>query len=805
MLELNQICKDYQTGEIVTHALKDVSVKFRNSEFVSILGPSGCGKTTLLNIIGGLDRYTSGDLVIDGISTKEYKDKDWDTYRNHTIGFVFQNYNLIMHINVESNVELALTLSGISEKERKARTHEVLERVGLLDKAKSLPNQLSGGQMQRVAIARALINNPDILLADEPTGALDSETSVQIMQLLKEIGNEKLVIMVTHNPELAENYSTRIINIKDGVIVSDTNPVTEEVVATTSDLNGAKKKSMSFLTALKLSGNNLRTKLTRTILVAIAGSIGIIGIALILSMSNGFQTFIDTTEENALAEYPIEISESSTDMSVLSTIVQRSMDAKTYDDGKIHVNNILSDSAKIIMESSTQNDLTSFKTYLESHKDINNYVLDIKYRYPSKFYIYTNELDELNTYNHKLTYPLQGISFGNWMELIDNNEHLEKKYEMVNGTWPKEANEIVVFLDANGQISDMVLYMLGLRDAAEIAELMLGHDVEVEDRVYEYSDIFGIDLKYLVNSDYFYQTEESGEYYQLVKYNTNVPKEMSIIHGIVDKTDRHLKIVGIAKPKDQNSMTSYLGGIGYTNKLNENIININNNAPATLKQLADPEKSIFSGNTLEEDGLTLEGMYKQLGYCDLDKPSSILIYPKSFDHKKKVIEYIDKYNAGVPEEQKIKYSDDVAVMISSVDNILNAVTYVLIAFVSVSLIVSSIMIGVITYISVLERTKEIGVLRSIGASKKDIRRVFNAETLIIGFASGIIGVAVSLLLLIPINLIIKHLTNIPNMGIMPWQGGIILVLISMGLTLIAGLIPSGFAAKRDPVVALRSE
>lgn len=804
MLELNQICKDYQTGEIVTHALKDVSVKFRNSEFVSILGPSGCGKTTLLNIIGGLDRYTSGDLVIDGISTKEYKDKDWDTYRNHTIGFVFQNYNLIMHINVESNVELALTLSGISEKERKARTHEVLERVGLLDKAKSLPNQLSGGQMQRVAIARALINNPDILLADEPTGALDSETSVQIMQLLKEIGNEKLVIMVTHNPELAETYSTRIINIKDGVIVSDTNPVTEEVVLPPAKTD-LKKKSMSFLTALKLSGNNLRTKLTRTILVAIAGSIGIIGIALILSMSNGFQTFIDTTEQNALSEYPLTISETSTDMSVLSAIVQRSMDATTYDDGLLHVNNILSDSAKIIQENSTQNDLTSFKAYLETHHEIDKYVIDIKYQYDAKFYIYTNEDDDMGGYNHKLTYPIQGISFGNWMELIDNEEHLDKKYEMVTGTWPTEANEIVVFLDANGQISDMVLYMLGLRDVAEIADLMLGNEVESVEATYHYEDILGIDLKYLVKSDYYYLENPDSEYYSYVSYKSTASKDQATIYKLVDACDRHLKIVGIAKPVDKNSMTSYLGGVGYTEKLNEAIINTNNNAAPTLRQLANPETSIFSDRPIEEDGVTYESMLKSLGYCDLSKPEEILIYPKSFDDKKEVINYIDNYNANVPEDQKIKYSDDVAVMISSVDNILNAVTYVLIAFVSVSLIVSSIMIGVITYISVLERTKEIGVLRSIGASKKDIRRVFNAETLIIGFASGIIGVATSLLLLIPINIIIKHFTEIPNMGIMPWQGGIALVFISMGLTLVAGLIPSGFAAKRDPVVALRSE
>ena len=805
MLELKQICKDYVTGEIVTHALKDVSVQFRNSEFVSILGPSGCGKTTLLNIVGGLDRYTSGDLIINGKSTTEYRDADWDTYRNHTIGFVFQNYNLIMHINVESNVELALTLSGISEKERKERTREVLERVGLADKAKSLPNQLSGGQMQRVAIARALINNPDILLADEPTGALDSETSVQIMQLLKEIGNEKLVIMVTHNPELAQEYSTRIINIKDGEIISDTNPVVETVEAmpTRDDL---KKKSMNFGTALKLSGNNLRTKLTRTILVAIAGSIGIIGIALILSMSHGFKTYIDTTEENALSEYPLTISESSTDMSVYSAIIKRSMDATVYDDGQLHVNNILSDSAKLIQESSTQNDLSSFKTYLENNHEIDKYVLDIKYSYSAKFYVYTNELDEKGTYNHALTYPIQGISFGNWMELIDNDEHLNKKYSLVTGSWPKEANEVMVFLDANGQISDMVLYMLGLRDATELANLLLGNEVEETDEIYQYEDILGLDLKYLINSDYFYKKNAEDDYYSYVSYKSTIPAEMAEVYKIVDKIDRHLKIVGIAQPKDKNSMTSYLGGVGYTRALVNKIVEINNSAPATTMQLANPEICIRkNGATWEDAGTTLEEELKKLGYNDIDHPKEIYIYPKSFDDKDKVVEYIDNYNKQAPEEQKIKYSDDVAVMVSSVDTILNAVTYVLIAFVSVSLVVSSIMIGVITYISVLERTKEIGVLRSIGASKKDIRRVFNAETLIIGFASGIIGVSVSLLLLIPINIIIKHFTQIPNMGILPWQGGIALVFISMGLTLIAGLIPSGFAAKRDPVVALRSE
>ena len=801
MLELVNIRKDYVTGDNVTVALKNVSVKFRENEFVSILGPSGCGKTTLLNIVGGLDRYTDGDLIINGKSTKEYKDRDWDVYRNHTIGFVFQTYNLIMHLTVLENVELALTLSGINESERRQRTIEVLEKVGLSDKLHSRPNQLSGGQMQRVAIARALVNNPDILLADEPTGALDSTTSVQIMELLKEIAKEKLVIMVTHNPELADEYSTRIIRIKDGELMEDSNPC-EAVIVKEKD-ESTNKTSMSFMTALKLSFRNLLTKKARTLLVTLAGSIGIIGIALIMSMSNGFQTYINNIQEDTLTSYPLIIEKHTTDPeSLFLSVLSREQEKKEPDGEKVYVNNIFTDLYQILLNNNITNDLVSFKSFLDNNEEIQSLVTDIKYEYNADLNIYKQGVNNngIMEYEYQTIYPsnlgmpqMSGFgSVGSWGELIDNDKLIENQYELVAGSYPKNAEDVVIILDSDGQISDIILLMLGLRSLSDFADT----NKELKND-YTYEELLSLEFLLLADSQYYQYDEANNKINHITKDDPNA------FRTLLMNESKTLRVCGIVRPNGEASMTSMFGSVGYTEKLVNYIVNTNENSVAIQKQLEEENINLVTGEAFALGGR--DKLLDSMGFVDSNNPDSIQIYPTTFEAKERIIEIITEYNSEKETKDKINYTDYVAVMISSVNDIVNAVSYVLIAFVSISLIVSSIMIGVITYISVLERTKEIGILRSIGASKKDISRVFNAETLIIGFGAGVLGIGISLLLLIPINFIIETLTSIANMGKLPLVGGIGLIIISALLTIIAGIIPSRIASKKDPVIALRSE
>lgn len=801
MLELVNIRKEYVTGDNVTVALKNVSVKFRENEFVSILGPSGCGKTTLLNIVGGLDRYTAGDLIINGKSTKEYKDRDWDVYRNHTIGFVFQTYNLIMHLTVLENVELALTLSGINESERRQRTIEVLEKVGLSDKLHSRPNQLSGGQMQRVAIARALVNNPDILLADEPTGALDSTTSVQIMELLKEIAKEKLVIMVTHNPELADEYSTRIIRIKDGELMEDSNPCEEVIVKEKDD--STNKTSMSFMTALKLSFRNLLTKKARTLLVTLAGSIGIIGIALIMSMSNGFQTYINNIQEDTLTSYPLIIEKHTTDPeSLFLSVLSREQEKKEPDGEKVYVNNIFTDLYQILLNNNISNDLVSFKSFLDNNKEIQSLVTDIKYEYNADLNVYKQGVNNngIMEYEYQTIYPssfsmpqMSGFgSVGSWGELIDNDKLIENQYELVAGSYPKNAEDVVIILDSDGQISDIILLMLGLRSLSDFAD----SNKELKND-YTYEELLSLEFLLLADSQYYQYDEANNKINHITKDDSNA------FRTLLMNESKTLRVCGIVRPNGEASMTSMFGSVGYTEKLVNYIVNKNENSVAIQKQLEEENINLVTGEAFALGDR--DKLLDRMGFVDSNNPDSIQIYPTTFEAKERIIEIITEYNSERETKDKINYTDYVAVMISSVNDIVNAVSYVLIAFVSISLIVSSIMIGVITYISVLERTKEIGILRSIGASKKDISRVFNAETLIIGFGAGVLGIGISLLLLIPINLIIEALTTIANMGKLPLVGGIGLIIISALLTIIAGIIPSRIASKKDPVIALRSE
>ncbi len=846
MLKLKNIKKDYVLGNTKVKALKGIDLEFRKNEFVSILGPSGCGKTTLLNIIGGLDKYTSGDLIISGKSTKEYKDRDWDTYRNHKVGFVFQSYNLIPHQSVFANVELALTLSGVSKKERRKRVKEVLKKVGLLDQMNKKPNQMSGGQMQRVAIARALVNDPDIILADEPTGALDSKTSTQVMDILKSISKNKLIIMVTHNSEIAQGYSSRIINLKDGEIISDSNPYNsskkEEVQSSSS-----KKTSMNFKTALSLSLNNLMTKKGRTFLTAFAGSIGIIGISLILALSHGVQRFITKTEKETLAGYPLQIVKESVDMSGLMENLMPSEEVE-YNDNLIHSVNILGDMFTTMSKEVEHNDLKSFKEYLDSDKtDIKDYVSDIKYSYDVTLNLYKNDLNKIvrvnpTTIMDALGMSLNGVSsiYNSYManydvfyEMIDNIDLLKQQYDLVDGKWPSNYNEVVIQVDKNNQILDYTLYSLGLLDQDELKEqfvnMTTGKEVSFENKTYKPEDLLNLSFKLVLNTDYYQKV--NGIYLDKSKdqeYMKNVLKDAE-----------EIKVVGIIKPNDEAVGTSsFAGMVGYTHALMEHLINRINDEQIVKDQLKNPEINVFTGvkfssSTIDPSKLTDEQIkifqnmsqkdiesymqsyanmtssyeenLKKLGIADLTNPDTISIYPKDFEAKEKIVEIIDEYNKDKSEENKINYTDIVGVMMSSVSIIVNVISYVLMAFVAISLVVSSIMIGIITYISVLERTKEIGILRAIGASKKDISRVFKAETVIEGLASGILGILVTLILTIPINMIIKHLANISNAAVLPWQGAIILIIISVVLTSIAGLLPAKIASKKDPVIALRTE
>jgi len=804
MLEIKNITKVYKTGDFVQKALDKVNINFRESEFVSILGPSGSGKTTLLNIIGGLDKYDSGDLVINEVSTKKYKDRDWDSYRNHRIGFVFQSYNLIPHQTVLSNVELALTLSGIDKKERRKRAINALKEVGLTDHIHKKPNQMSGGQMQRVAIARALVNNPDILLADEPTGALDSETSTQIMKILKKISKNKLVIMVTHNPDLAKEYSNRIISLKDGKIINDTN-IYDGKSDTESKYIKPKKTGMSFFTALSLSLNNLMTKKGRTFLTAFAGSIGIIGIALILSLSNGVDKYIEKVQEDALTSYPLSLEKTTIDATSLMNSFMKTNSSSDHKLDAIYSNNIMTDMITTMYGGVTTNNLNKLKKYLEENKDLDKYVNDIKYTYNLDLNIYTEESlqvnpsDMMSSFGFETTAPAgmnHGVAIFN--ELSTNKSLLNSQYDVIKGRMPEKYDELVLIVDRNNEIVDFALYSIGLKDQKEIQETMMnmmqGNEIkEFKQTVYSYDEILNTKYKLVLNSDYF--EKENGIWKDKSKDPVHIK---SIVEDGLD-----LKIVGIIKPSE-NSNLSVTNGVGYTKELTEYVINEINDSKIVKDQKENKNINVFT-NSKFESLESYETNLTKMGAVDLEDPYTINIYPKNFESKEEIENILKNYNEKVKDEDKIEYTDYVGILMGSVTTIVDVIGYVLIAFVSISLVVSSIMIGIITYISVLERTKEIGILRSIGASKKDISRVFNAETFIVGITAGLIGILITSVLNVLINIIIKNVSGIVVNASLPIIGAIILVLISIILTVIAGLIPAKVASKKDPVIALRTE
>lgn len=927
MLEIKNITKDYDTGGDKVHALRDVSICFRDCELVAVLGHSGCGKTTLLNIIGGLDQYTTGDLVINGRSTKQYKDRDWDTYRNHSVGFIFQSYNLIPHQTVLSNVELALTLSGVSKAERRQRAKEALEKVGLGDQLNKRPNQMSGGQMQRVAIARALVNDPEILLADEPTGALDSETSVQIMELVKEIAKDRLVIMVTHNPDLANDYATRIVRLVDGKIKSDSAPY--EITESKSEpKKSGRKTSMSFGTALALSRNNLLTKKGRTFLTSFAGSIGIIGIALILSLSHGVQAYIDGVERSTLASYPVELERETVNYSGLMTsmldIHDEALDEEREPD-RVYTNDMSTEMMKSLLSEIQENNLNEFMDYIDSDPDnIKDSISEIKYSYDSHLYVYTRGVnDEIVRVNPSTAMQamfgegmasgmedMMGMastfmggsdmaSRGNVFHELISNEMTADQYEVVAGKLPESYDELVVIISEHNELSNLTLYTLGLRDQAELGEMM-SHviagetfDLDTGDLSFTYDELMDLSFRLVTAPELFQENEDGG-------YDNMSADEEFMTKAL--ENGEELKVVGVIRPNgDSLISTSSTGGIGYTSALTEHMITKTNESALVKKQQDNPDVDVFTGiefpkkdekpeepmsreeamqqlmsfmteeqvmqmsqsiietltpeqqaqlmqlppeqqqvaifemaeqtkitaafmsvitteqmQQLEEmtkapetTEATYDGNLQILGVADLLTPSRVSIYAKDFESKERITDLISDYNSKKASEGKesdvINYTDYVGMMISSVSDTIDAISYILIAFVAISLVVSSIMIGIITYISVLERTKEIGILRAMGASKGDVSNVFNAETLIVGFAAGVIGIVVTLLLNIPINIIIEYVTDIPNMAKLPWQGGVILIIISMLLTLIAGLFPASIAAKKDPVEALRTE
>ena len=925
MLEIRNIVKDYDTGADTVHALRDVSISFRDCELVAILGHSGCGKTTLLNIIGGLDQYTSGDLIINGRSTKQYKDRDWDTYRNHSVGFIFQSYNLIPHQTVLSNVELALTLSGVSKQERRKRAAEALAKVGLADQMYKRPNQMSGGQMQRVAIARALVNDPDILLADEPTGALDSETSIQIMELIKEIARDRLVVMVTHNPELANDYATRIVRLVDGKIKDDSDPFVPEKSEGKVEKTG-KKPSMGFLTALALSKNNLLTKKGRTFLTSFAGSIGIIGIALILSLSNGVKLYIDSVERSTLSSYPISIQQETIDYSgiMASMMGMNIADRADREDDRIYTNNISTEMVKTMLSEMQTNNLKAFKEHLESNPDnILDSVREIKYSYSSNLYIYRRDLNDniVRVNPSTVMTAMMGESMADniaqmgstyssfmgggaasgydvWSELL-GTDTVKDQYEVLAGRLPESWDEVVLIVNEHNEVSDVTLYSLGLRDQKELGEMMSAimvgesFDLDTGDLSFSFDELLALRFRLLVASD-FYEKNPEGGYKDMRKDEAFMTKAMDAAPEI--------KIVGILRPDDDSIIASAnSGGIGYTHALTEYMIQRVDESALVKEQRENPDVDVFTGIEFpkkdetpkepmsQEDAMqlimgmmtpeqiaslsqaiiatltpeqqqqlmalppeqqqtaifgmatpaaltsafmqvltadqlqqlmaltrepesteaTYDGNLEILGVADLAKPSSISIYANDFDSKEKLTKFINDYNQRMADDDRkedaIQYTDYIGLMISSISKIIDSISYILIAFVAISLVVSSIMIGIITYISVLERTKEIGILRAMGASKHDVSNVFNAETLIVGFTAGAIGIIVTLLLNIPINIVIEYLTDIKNMSQLPWQGGVILVIISMLLTLIAGLFPASVAAKKDPVEALRTE
>ena len=987
MLQLINIEKKYTTGDLTQAALNGVSLNLRDSEFVAILGPSGSGKTTLLNIIGGLDRYDSGELIINGISTRRYTDRDWDSYRNHSIGFVFQSYNLIPHQSVLSNVELALTLSGVSKAERRRRAAEALEKVGLKDQMKKRPNQLSGGQMQRVAIARALVNDPDILLADEPTGALDSETSVQVMDILQEIAQDKLVIMVTHNPELAERYATRIIRVLDGKVVSDSNPYDAAVQPVVQGKSREKKPSMSFATAFSLSLNNLMTKKGRTILTSFAGSIGIIGIALILSLSSGINAYINQVQEDTLSSYPITIEAESVDMSSMITSLMGARHQEEEGEreaDRVYASTIMFDMLNSMVDAeTTTNNLEAFKAYLDNGGGGIADLATIRYSYDIPFDVYTKDadgkivksdvtamLEEAMTALYGGDYTAYFDTMGGmyqqmnvWEELLPGEDgelvgdQVKGQYDLLYGTWPQADNEVILFVDQNNEISDLMLSALGLISTQEMTDnlnaLQNGEPVDTQERSWSYEELCNTTFKLILPAQR-YQADGQGGYTDLGATDSG----LQLLYDS-DEAGISLKVVGVARPSEEATASMVTGAIGYTSALTEKAIAATLDTDVVQAQLDDPDTDVITGLPFPEEnaqeptaeekreaveealpGLTvqekaaaytavmsqpeesyvedtvsaqMEGMTREdieemisqqyagemgvdaqrlsdyiagmsdeelfaqveeaiaqqirqqyaagveaqlgalsqdrlagmldaaltgdtftddqilylydnfmpptvsdstyeenlelLGYVDLDSPSSISLYASTFAEKDAIADLIQDYNDGVEnEEDTITYTDYVALLMSSITDIISGISYLLIAFVSISLVVSSIMIGIITYISVLERTKEIGILRAVGASKKDVSRVFNAETLIVGLGAGLIGIVVTLLLLIPINAILLHLTGLVGLkAALPPVGAGVLVAISALLTIIAGLIPSRMAARKDPVEALRTE
>ena len=841
MLQLQHISKVYHTGNQEFHALKDISIRFRENEFVSILGQSGSGKTTLLNIIGGLDQYTSGDLLIQGKSTKQFKDRDWDSYRNHTIGFVFQSYNLIGHQTALSNVEIAMTLSGVSKAERKKRAIEALERVGLKDHLYKKPNQMSGGQMQRIAIARALVNDPKVVLADEPTGALDSETSVQIMELLKDIAKERLVIMVTHNPELAQTYSTRIVQVLDGNILSDSNPYEPTEEPKQGDIQFTKTK-MSYLTALALSFNNLLTKKGRTFLTAFAGSIGIIGIALILALSNGVSGYVKKTQEDTLVSLPLTISEKN-QSNLLAT--SPDLSEKPYkDNNELGINTVLT---KLLKKQIGKNDLASFKSYLDEHaSEVQALTKDIRYRYNLQPYIYATDTsngpksilpstlaDEVDTSNQTIKGYLQNIDY--WSELSSDSNMLESQYDVLEGRFPQDKAEIVLIVDENNEISDLLLYSLRIKDPSELNDAKKLD--ELGSQTYQYSDFIGKTFKAVVNTNRF--AKENNRW--MNKINDASYMKTQIENGL------ELKIVGVLRQKEGTSsgVNSPSGGVAYTSTLIDYTSEQIQNSDIVKEQEANPTINVFTGKAFAKDpkpfnsadltqeekiqlaqmtpeqqaqyiqqyndnsAATYEENLEKLGVIDKSKPAAIEFYTSSFQQKQELKDFINAYNTAkkdAGEDDKVlAYSDDIQTIMSSITTMVGVITTVLVGFVAISLIVSSIMIAIITYISVLERTKEIGILRAMGASKKDIRRIFTAETAIEGFISGVLGISITLLATIPINTIVAKMTNVENVAQLPWEAALILIGISIFLTMLAGLIPSRIAAKKDPVESLRSE
>lgn len=841
MLQLQHISKVYHTGNQEFHALKDISIRFRENEFVSILGQSGSGKTTLLNIIGGLDQYTSGDLLIQGKSTKQFKNRDWDSYRNHTIGFVFQSYNLIGHQTALSNVEIAMTLSGVSKAERKKRAIEALERVGLKDHLYKKPNQMSGGQMQRIAIARALVNNPKVVLADEPTGALDSETSVQIMELLKDIAKERLVIMVTHNPELAQAYSTRIVQVLDGNILSDSNPYEPIEESKQGDIQFTKTK-MSFMTALALSFNNLLTKKGRTFLTAFAGSIGIIGIALILALSNGVSDYVKKAQEDTLVSLPLTISEKN-QSNLLAT--SPDLSEKPYkDNNELGINTVLT---KLLKKQIGKNDLASFKSYLDEHaSEVQALTKDIRYRYNLQPYIYATNTsngpksilpstiaNEVDTSNQTIKGYLQNIDY--WSELSSDSNMLESQYDVLEGRFPQDKSEIVLIVDENNEISDLLLYSLRIKNPSELNDAKKLD--ELGSQTYQYSDFIGKTFKAVVNTNRF--ARENNQW--INKINDASYMKTQIENGL------ELKIVGVLRQKEGTSsgVNSPSGGVAYTSALIDYTSEQIQNSDIVKEQEANSTINVFTGKAFAKDPkpfnsadltqeekiqlakmtpeqqaqyiqqyndnstATYEENLEKLGVIDKSKPAAIEFYTSSFQQKQELKDFINAYNTDKKDagedDKALAYSDDIQTIMSSITTMVGVITTVLVGFVAISLIVSSIMIAIITYISVLERTKEIGILRAMGASKKDIRRIFTAETAIEGFISGVLGIAITLLATIPINTIVAKMTNVENVAQLPWEAALILIGISIILTMLAGLIPSRIAAKKDPVESLRSE